>query len=215
MAVKHINISIFKTKIVKMRTNNESIEKRNKIDYFIDILLQWNNKFNLTSSNITKRDLEILVGETILLCDKLYGKMIMDAGSGNGLIGIPIAINNPKKRVILVEKLKKKSNFLTEVKKSLDLSNVDVVWGRVEDYLLYNSKIDCIVTRGFPNLDILVKIFLKRKICKLLAITSRAKIEKKENEMENIKKCVYNIPNREKIVLCIWSHVSRETIGKS
>jgi 16S rRNA (guanine527-N7)-methyltransferase len=54
-------------------------------------------------------------------------------GTGGGLPGIPIAIARPDLLLCLADSIRKKSTALDEMVRVLELPNVDVVNGRVED----------------------------------------------------------------------------------
>jgi len=60
------------------------------------------------------------------------GERVVDIGSGAGLPGLPLAIARPDLRVILVEPMLRRSEFLFEVVAGLGL-DVEVVRGRAEE----------------------------------------------------------------------------------
>lgn len=79
---------------------------------------------------------------------------LADFGSGAGFPGAPLALAKPSLDVTLVETNLKKSVFLLEVKRELDLKNVHVVRSRIED--LEGSTFDFVVSRAFgPSREIL------------------------------------------------------------
>ena len=59
---------------------------------------------------------------------------IADAGSGAGLPGIPLAIAMPHIQFTLIERMKKRANFLRHIQKFLSLSNVKVVEEEMEKF---------------------------------------------------------------------------------
>jgi 16S rRNA (guanine527-N7)-methyltransferase len=62
------------------------------------------------------------------------GVRVVDVGSGAGLPGLPMAIRRPDLTVDLVEPMLRRSTFLAEVVRELDLGDtVRVVRGRAED----------------------------------------------------------------------------------
>jgi 16S rRNA (guanine527-N7)-methyltransferase len=88
------------------------------------------------------------------------GSRVVDVGSGAGLPGIALALARPELRVILVEPLLRRSEFLTEVVDALELSpRVGVVRGRAEDpatrELVGGSPI--VVARAVARLDRMVR----------------------------------------------------------
>jgi len=56
---------------------------------------------------------------------------IVDAGSGGGSPGIPLAVSLPDRRVTLLEAQRRKCAFLSRY--AAELPNVDVIWGRAEE----------------------------------------------------------------------------------
>jgi 16S rRNA (guanine527-N7)-methyltransferase len=82
------------------------------------------------------------------------GDQILDLGSGAGLPGIPLAIARTDLRVVLVEPLLRRSEFLREVVAALGL-DVEVVRGRAEEPAVrdaYGGR-DAVVSRAVASLD--------------------------------------------------------------
>ena len=59
---------------------------------------------------------------------------LADVGSGAGFPGVPLALANPELQVTLIEPNLKKSVFLSEVKRELHLSNIEVLRLRMEEF---------------------------------------------------------------------------------
>lgn len=135
------------------------MNKKEKIDKFIELVLIENEKFNLTA--VTNKD--DFKNRHIL--DSIYptkvfdfeNKFIMDLGSGAGFPGIPLAINFPSSKFVLVEPITKRCEFLEKIKKELELDNVEIVNKRVEE-LDKNTKFDVVVTRAVSSLNILLEL---------------------------------------------------------
>ena len=68
------------------------------------------------------------------------------------------------------------------------------------------------VTRGFPNLELLYKILIKNKIEQLISISSENKIRNVFIENNFIKLRKYDIKNRDLLKIFSLESVSRETI---
>ena len=136
--------------------SNEMISKFVK---YRDILLEWNEKFNLTA--ITDKD-EIEEKHFIdsLFLDKyipLENKTLLDVGSGAGFPGIPLAIAHPNLKVTLIESNGKKITFLKEAVKQLGLDNVEVVQSRIEEFAKRES-FDIVTARAVKELNILLEL---------------------------------------------------------
>lgn len=86
------------------------------------------------------------------------GESVADVGSGAGLPGIPLALARPGARVILVEPLLRRSEFLTEIAVELGL-DITVVRGRAEDkdVRLAVGEVDAVTSRAVASLDKLTR----------------------------------------------------------
>jgi len=138
---------------------NLTKEQLDKFNLYRDLLLEWNEKFNLTA--IT--DLEEIEEKHFidsLLPTNFYtfkkGKLL-DIGSGAGFPGIPLAIYLPDLKVTLLESNGKKVSFLNEVVEKLELKNVNVINGRAEDLKL-RSSFDYVTGRAVKSLNIFAEL---------------------------------------------------------
>jgi len=115
------------------------------ISMYMDILLRWNARVNLTAVREPEQILTRHFGESIFAAQHLFPAVlngrgpttddhVIDLGSGAGFPGLPIKICYPRLRVTLIESNQKKATFLREVARSLALTNVDVFCGRAEGY---------------------------------------------------------------------------------
>lgn len=113
------------------------------------------------------------------------GERIVDIGSGAGLPGLPIAIAKPGLRIVLVESLLRRTEFLRGVIDQLGL-DVEVVRGRAEDsdVVKVAGEADAVVSRAVASLDKLARwgLPLLRDGGRLLAIKGeRAPEEMRES----------------------------------
>lgn len=183
-----------------------------EIDPYVDFLLAYNEKVNLVSKKSTRETLNILISESLLLKTHLSTPCIIDAGSGGGLLGIPLAMFFTEKKIVLVETVQKKAKFLKLAVAALNLKNA-VVWAdSIQEYVQrQNIGASTIVSRGFPNISILADFVYKKTIRELVLITSPSKIDKIKNKVANIRQTSYNIPSRDNLIIFKMEHVSRET----
>lgn len=107
-----------------------------QFEAYLDLLLNWNARLNLTGIRERGEILERHFVECIECAQAIPelpdNATLLDYGSGAGLPGIPIAICRPEIRVTLAESQGKKAAFLREAVRTLDLK-AEVFDGRVED----------------------------------------------------------------------------------
>lgn len=186
--------------------------KKKSLEIYIDLLFEYNKKVNVMSRKITGRELKQLMNETLLLETYVSNNIIIDAGSGNGILGIPIAIMNPERRIYLVETKKKKVFFLEKVKEVMKLKNLEVC---LKDIRCFDNWVEnkrhTLIARGFPGFDVFVDFLERGFVSEVVLITSVNKIKKIKKDMVNVKKKTYNIPLRNQIKILKMENVSRET----
>lgn len=119
---------------------------------YLALLQRWNKAYNLTAV----RDPDVMVSrhliDSLAVLPWLEGANWLDVGSGAGLPGIPLALARPEVHVVLLDSNGKKTRFLREVKRSLGLSNIEIVQSRAEMYRP-EHKFDTIVSRAFTHLQ--------------------------------------------------------------
>ena len=107
-----------------------------KLEEYCALLREWNAKINLVSRKDTER-LEIKHIAHCLTITKFLRLMpkarILDVGTGGGLPGIPLSICYPQARFTLMDSVGKKVMVVEDMIKRLELSNVEVRRGRVEE----------------------------------------------------------------------------------
>src|SRR5712691_1823531 len=105
------------------------------IQLYVYLLLQWNQKLNLTSLRDPAEILQRHFGECMFAASAvpISGGRLADVGSGAWFPGLALKIACPELEVVLVEANAKKSAFLLEVVRSLNVDGVEVVCSRMED----------------------------------------------------------------------------------
>lgn len=137
--------------------------KLSQLEDYMFFTLQENEKFNLTAhkeidSFIIKNILDSLLLVKFIDFD-ISNKTIIDIGSGAGLPGIPLAIYYTNTKFYLLEPIKKRANFLKQVKQKLNLENVTVINGRAEEIFKENDlRFDFATARAVANLSILLEL---------------------------------------------------------
>ena len=87
-------------------------------------------------------------------------KRVLDAGTGAGFPGVPLALVLPSVRFILTESTQKKARFVDSAVETLHLPNVNVVSERAETQALA-LKPDIITARAVAPLHKLLDLFSK------------------------------------------------------
>ncbi|MGB4439419.1 MAG: 16S rRNA (guanine(527)-N(7))-methyltransferase RsmG [Sedimentibacter sp.] len=138
-----------------------STEIEHKFSIYRDLLKDWNQKINITS---IEDDEEIYVkhflDSVVLLNEKNFNetKSVIDVGTGGGFPGFPLKIVNDNYEVTLLDSLRKRIDFLSEVAKVLELENVEFIHGRAEDFgqnTNYREQFDICVSRAVAPLNVL------------------------------------------------------------
>lgn len=148
-------------KKIDIKISDEEIIKFYK---YMELLLDWNEKINLTA--ITEQNDIILKHFVDSLTIQKYLKnnvKVVDIGTGAGFPGIPLAIMNKTNKFTLVDSLNKRINFLNEVKQNIKLDNITAIHSRAEDFgqnKLYREKFDIAVSRAVANLSVLLEYLL-------------------------------------------------------
>ena len=81
----------------------------------------------------------------------MFGHTVVDIGTGAGFPGVPIAITEPMARVTVLDSTRKKMDFVQSSVDALKLKNVDVHWGRAEDWLATN-RADIAIFRAVSSI---------------------------------------------------------------
>ncbi len=139
------------------------------------MLRRWGSRINL-SSVLTDRAIIIrhLIDSLTAARFVPTGSSLLDIGSGAGLPGIPLFINDPSLSVVLLESVGKKVAFLRSVKRSLGSSRLTVLSARAErieakmmgsfDRVIFRAvgSMEYIISLGIPYLDVGGKIVIMK-----------------------------------------------------
>ena len=134
-----------------------SRETLQKMKDFLQILLEWNQKINLVSKNAEKELETRHLLDSLQLIDYIRddAKLLVDIGSGSGFPGIVLAIASQEKfpmlKIVLIESIIKKTLYLKDVCKRLNLLNVEVINDRAENIVFKN--VDYITARAVASID--------------------------------------------------------------
>ncbi len=135
-------------------------EQINKFNIYCNMLIEWNNKMNLTA---IKEPTEIAVKHFVDSCSVLnYVKIkknakVIDIGTGAGFPGIPLKILREDLDITLLDSLNKRLVFLNEVAKELNLE-LNTVHSRAEDLGRqenHREQYDIAISRAVAPLNVL------------------------------------------------------------
>ena len=141
--------------------NNEIL---NKLDKYYHLLIEWNEKINLTAitkiEDVYVKHFADSVASIPLLKEN---SSVCDIGTGAGFPGLVLAIFRPDLKVTLVDSLNKRINFLNLVCDCLKLKNVTTLHYRAEDIDFkegFLNSFDYVVSRAVASLNTLVEYCL-------------------------------------------------------
>ena len=169
-----------------------SVEQMDKFYKYMNLLIDWNEKINLTAIiEPNEIILKHFIDSITILKDIKDGSIVVDVGTGAEFPGIPLSIMNPTLKITLVDSLNKRLIFLQEVINELDLKNVELVHARAEEFgrnKKYREKFDVATSRAVANLATLSEYLLP-----LVKINGKAISMKAGNasqEIEDAKKAI-------------------------
>ena len=133
----------------------------NDLDKYFHLLTDWNEKINLT--RITEeKDVylkhfydSLTLSRVINLDQELK---LCDIGTGAGFPGLVLKIVFPKLKITLVDSLLKRIKFLNIVINELNLSDIETVHSRAEDYVKFHKEeFDIVTSRAVSRLNNLLE----------------------------------------------------------
>jgi 16S rRNA (guanine527-N7)-methyltransferase len=128
-----------------------------KLQNLYPLYEEWNQRINL----ISRKDFEFFYERHVLhslavakLVNFPDGCMILDAGTGGGFPGIPLAIYFPAVKFHLVDSIAKKINAVEDIAMQLKLDNVTVQCSRIEKL---QGRYNYIVSRAVAPLQQMIQ----------------------------------------------------------
>ena len=129
-----------------------------QLSAYLDLLVRWNARTNLTAIREPERMVERHFGESLFCGLQLKPLLppsatLLDFGSGAGFPGLPIQLLLPNLRVTLAESQGKKASFLREAVRTLKLPHT-VIWAsRVED-MPASQTFTAVTLRAVDKMDL-------------------------------------------------------------
>lgn len=196
----------FKKLAEKMNLNiqNEKIEKFYK---YMILILEWNEKINLTAITNPREMIIKHFIDSMIISNKINKKSkIIDIGTGAGFPGIPLKIYDDSLEITLLDSLNKRTIFLKEVIEKLEIKNVEIIHGRAEDYAQntkYREMYDYAVSRAVAPLNILCEYLIPyiKKDGYMIAMKGNNVLEEIKSSKKALDKLKSKIIESEKIIL--------------
>jgi 16S rRNA (guanine527-N7)-methyltransferase len=141
------------------------------ISIYIDLLLRWNARINLTAVRTPEEIVTRHFGESLFAARHLFPKVsyeaagsqiseanphVIDIGSGAGFPGLPIKIWAQHVDLTLIEANHKKATFLREVGRTLGLATFEVFAGRADAYA--GSEGDVVTLRAVERFEAILPL---------------------------------------------------------
>lgn len=212
-----MNKDLFISEVEKLGIEVTS-EKLEKLDLFYNLLIDWNEKINLTT--ITDEEsvyLKHFYDSLTLFKDVDLTKdiKICDVGSGAGFPGIVLKIFFPDINITLIDSLNKRIIYLNDIIEKLELANIQALHYRMEDFSkLHEEEYDYITARAVSQLPILCEICVKalkvngklvfmKANCDEELLEIESKLRKLGLKLSKVNKFVLPIENSNRSIISI------------
>ncbi|KAK9669380.1 hypothetical protein RND81_13G125900 [Saponaria officinalis] len=178
-------------------------QQRDQISIYVDALLQWNQRMNLTSVKERSEVMERHVEDSLAIlpsinefyelhCGCSRGSLnLVDVGSGAGLPGLILAIACPSWNFTLLESMNKRCLFLEHAINVAGVSNAQVVRDRAEiagQSPEYREAFDVAIARAVAELRVLAEYCLP--LVRVGGLFVAAKGHNPQEEVRNAEKAV-------------------------
>ena len=206
-----MDIETFIEEVNKLGINLTPLQL-DQLDKYYNLLIEWNEKINLT--RIVEKDQVYLKHfyDSITLSkvvDLTKDLSLIDVGTGAGFPGIVLKIVFPNLHITLLDSLQKRITFLNEVIKELELTNIETVHDRAEDYAKkHREEYDIVTSRAVANLRVLSELCIPMVKVNGYFLPMKANLEEELDDAKEIihklsgkleKKETFNLPIEESI----------------
>ena len=148
---------IFESKLNELGIILDDKQKQQFVKFY-ELLVEWNKVMNLTGITEYEEVNEKHFVDSLSIVkavDMNSVESVIDIGTGAGFPGIPLKIAFPHLKVVLLDSLNKRLNFLNTVIDELELTDIKTIHGRAEDFAKqtdYREQFDLCVSRAVANL---------------------------------------------------------------
>ena len=137
--------------------------KKEQLEKYCNFLIEYNKHTNLTAIK-EKKDIYLKHFYDSLTLTKVYkiaNESILDIGTGAGFPGMVLKIVYPDIKLTLLDSNNKKTKFLEELIKILNVDNVTIINKRAEEYIKEKREyFDIVTSRAVSDLTILSELSL-------------------------------------------------------
>lgn len=171
-----------------------SVDTLSKLDEYYHILVEENNKYNLTaiteeSQVYLKHFYDSLCIVKIIDLDNQY---LLDIGTGAGFPGLVLKIVFPNLKIDLLDSTNKKCMFLQMVIDKLKLKDINVINARAEEYAKVNrEKYDIVTSRAVAPLKHLLEYSIPTLKINGNFISLKSNIEEETKNINNYYQKLY------------------------
>jgi len=174
----------------------EDSRKDRLLDY-LGLLSRWNRAYNLTAVAEPVAMVDRHLIDSLSILPWVCGPEVIDAGTGAGLPGVPLAIVCPDKRFVLVDSNGKKVRFLRQVRRELGLENIEPVQARLETFEPARPP-DQVVARALAPLPRLVEQLAPLLVAGATLLAMKGRLEDDEcagvADAYNVDRIELNVP---------------------
>jgi len=166
METENKNLLVEGAKVFHIHLDEKAVEA---FDLYLEELLKWNQKINLTTIRTEKGILLKHFLDSLSVCPYLSKtSSLLDVGSGAGFPGIPLKIVRDNLEITLIDSVRKKVDFQRHIIRMLGLKGIEAIHGRAQDKEILQSmggRFDLVISRAFADLQTLLLLsfpFLKK-----------------------------------------------------
>ncbi len=182
--------------VVKQLGITLSDHQLKQFEIYANMLVEWNEKMNLTAITDIDQIYERHFLDSILPAfETTLEGSICDVGAGAGFPSIPLKILLPHLKVTIVETLGKRITFLKALCEALNIE-VELVHTRSEEYALtHRESFDYVTARAVANLSILAELCIP--LVKVDGIFLALKGSQALSELQQAKKAITTLGCKE------------------
>lgn len=157
MVTTHENIAREIAEIAENSSLELNQQQTQRLAEYAALVIKWQSITNLTAATSATQFAREHIADCLTVTPYLVGQRLLDVGSGAGLPGIVLSIARPGLSVTVLEPRARRARFLTQAKIELDLTSLEVVCQRLEQFRP-SVPIDVVICRAFGSLTKFVTV---------------------------------------------------------